>query len=148
MANAKTYDMTVYPTQAAVRSEHDGAKTYLVQLPFCPCADFTNRRGEVGEDNTSVTVCKHIVRALALVGGHHGTPEPEPVPETYTNLSYEEALTQLEASLVSHGVAVLTLSKVHAGRPSLAARPGKPAVVVTQAPGMASTRRYDVTVPA
>lgn len=75
MASGKTYDMTVYPVQVAVRSEHDATKVYLVNLAFCPCPDFTNRRGVVSEDGTSVTVCKHIAQALVLVGGHHGSPE-------------------------------------------------------------------------
>ncbi len=80
MAQAKTnYDMTVYPMTMAVRSASDGARVHLVQLPYCDCPDFTNRRGQLTYDGNaeSVTICKHIREAMARVGGWHRTVEPE-----------------------------------------------------------------------
>jgi len=76
-AEAK-YDMTVYPMTMAVRSASDGAKVHLVQLPYCDCADFTNRKGRLVqlEGGSVITICKHIAEAMERVGGWHRA-EPE-----------------------------------------------------------------------
>jgi hypothetical protein len=88
MATAKhDYDMTVYPVQAAVRSASDGARSYTVTLPYCPCADFINRRGlliPVDEHTMGVTICKHIAEAMARIGGWH---RPDPEPKVITDLT-------------------------------------------------------------
>ena len=78
-ASRRDTDMTVYPVQAAVRSQSDGAAVHMVTIPHCDCADFTNRRGmliPVDEHTVAVTVCKHITEALARIGGWHRPSEP------------------------------------------------------------------------
>ena len=90
-ASKHNYDLTVYPVQAAVRSASDGAAVHLVTLAHCDCADFTNRRGQlipVDAHTVAVTVCKHIVAALARVGGWN---LPEPEPKVHENLMQAEA---------------------------------------------------------
>ena len=47
MASADPQDMAVYPTTVVVCSESEPSKTYLVQLPYCPCKDFRYRRARL-----------------------------------------------------------------------------------------------------
>jgi hypothetical protein len=98
MTQAKQQDMAVYPTTVAVRSESDGAAVHTVHLPFCDCADFTNRRGRLTTDGT-VTICKHIREAIERVGGWHRAPDPDPL--TYGNLSRSQALTLLTSAYLA-----------------------------------------------
>ena len=79
MAAEAKYDMKVYPVQVAVRSASDGAAVHMVTLPYCDCADFTNRRGLVieTEHGVAITLCKHIIEALERVGGWHRDPKDE-----------------------------------------------------------------------
>lgn len=75
----KNYDMTVYPVQVAVRSQSDGAAVHMVTIPYCDCADFTNRKGRLVQAEGigfTVTVCKHLAEALERVGGWHREPQP------------------------------------------------------------------------
>lgn len=90
MAQAKNYDMAVYPVQVAVRSQADGAAVHMVTLPHCDCADFTNRKGRLvdGAGSPHVSVCKHIAAALERIGGWHG---PEPEPKVWGILMHAEA---------------------------------------------------------
>ena len=80
MASSKrTYDMAVYPVEVAVRSEHDGALTYNCHLPYCPCADFANRKGVLVpiEGGFAVTLCKHLLNAMERVAGWHRKAQPD-----------------------------------------------------------------------
>jgi hypothetical protein len=79
---AKTYDMLVRPVVVAVRSETDPAKTYEVHLPWCPCPDYVNRRGNAFED-----MCKHLRQAMAAVYGWHQGD----APEVHTDVTYGTA---------------------------------------------------------
>jgi hypothetical protein len=98
--SAKTYDMAAYPVQVAVRSESDGAAAYMVHLPYCPCADFTNRKGRLSEqDGTpTVSICKHIADALGRIGGWH---REAPSPVLYPVLTRGQAVTVLTSHYIS-----------------------------------------------
>lgn len=100
----KQYDMTVYPVTAAVRSQADPTKVYMVTFPHCPCADFTNRRGmliEVDSHTMGVTICKHIAEAMERVGGWN-RPEPEPkVWEDLVHAQVKELLQGPEVGLTA-----------------------------------------------
>lgn len=98
MAAEPKYDMAVYPMTVAVRSASDGARAHLVQLPFCDCPDFTNRRGQLTYDGTSesVTICKHIREALARVGGWNRAEKEE----TFSDLTRVDVLSILRGSRI------------------------------------------------
>lgn len=98
-ATRRDTDMTVYPIQAAVRSQSDGARAYTVTFPHCPCADFTNRRGQlipVDEHTIGVTVCKHIAAAMERIGGWHRPAEPKVLED----LTHAAAKALLQGPLV------------------------------------------------
>lgn len=141
MAQAKTYDMTVYPVQVAVRSQSDGAAVHLVTLPHCDCADFTNRKGKLADDGEAITICKHIREALARVGGWH-----RPEPEVHADLTYKRAAEILNGLgcfspvLVSDALSTIVPHKEPVFLPSS----GKPDVYLTCRQGAA--RKYTVTV--
>ncbi len=145
MAAPAKRDMTVYPIQAAVRSESDGARAYTVTLPYCPCADFTNRRGmliEVDEHTAGVTICKHIASAMARVGGWH-----RPEPEVWSDLTRSEVFQVLDDKAGLQGRAVtVALHNVNTGAPQQLPRPGLPAVILETHPS-GTHRRYRVTIP-
>jgi len=60
--------MLVLPTSGVVHSETTPGKTYNVQLPYCPCADFAYRRAN---KPLSEMFCKHLAAFAAAVGGYH-----------------------------------------------------------------------------
>lgn len=86
--------MTAYPIQVAVRSASNGAAVHMVTLPYCDCADFTNRKGKVIEipGGFAVTLCKHLIEALERVGGWH---RPAETGEVIPRLDPAEALALL-----------------------------------------------------
>jgi hypothetical protein len=145
MAQARTsYDMTVYPMTVAVRSASNGARAHLVQLPYCDCEDFTNRRGRLTTEGT-VTVCKHVREALERVGGWH---REDPKDEVYEDLTYSEASELLTSILAVDATMVLgALAGVHTGQPVELARAAGEAVRLSVKPGERG-RRYTVTIPA
>jgi hypothetical protein len=102
MGSVKSYDLTVYPIQVAVRSASDGAAVHTVTLPHCDCADFTNRRGQLieaeGTGPSHVSVCKHIAAALERVGGWHA---PAPEPKVYPEQTHVETKALLQGPEVS-----------------------------------------------
>lgn len=100
MAAEIKYDMTVYPMTMAVRSASNGARAHLVQLAYCDCEDFTNRRGRLTAEGT-VTVCKHIREALERVGGWHRQPEPGPAVTAFPGLTRAQAMTVLTSHFIS-----------------------------------------------
>jgi hypothetical protein len=55
--------LAVRPLTAEVRSETDPNVAYTVTLPYCPCKDFSYRKGSL-----DAPFCKHILAGLALVG--------------------------------------------------------------------------------
>jgi hypothetical protein len=59
--------LAVRPLTAEVRSETDPNVAYTVTLPYCPCRDFHNRRGNLALGLESL-LCKHLKAALGLVG--------------------------------------------------------------------------------
>jgi hypothetical protein len=116
---SKNYDMTVYPVQMAVRSQSDGAAVHQVTLPWCDCADFTNRRGQLVETGggVAITICKHIAEALARVGGWH---RHEHRQEVFPDVTRQRARTILtEAGQQDRAVtALLDRIQVHHGKDS------------------------------
>jgi hypothetical protein len=108
MAQAKTsYDMTVHPTSALVRSQSNGAAAHAVTLPSCDCPDFINRRGRLVEvqGGIAVTLCKHIEAALLRVGGWNREPEPGPAVTNYPGLTRSQAMTVLTSHFINAGLA-------------------------------------------
>jgi hypothetical protein len=151
MTSTPKYDMTAYPVQVAVRSQSDGAAVHMVTLPYCDCADFTNRKGHVIETDNSpaVTVCKHLLRALELAGWQR--PETAAPQETVTRrrLPRSEAFTwltsaYLAADLVSE---LLHAAQATASSASIAASyqlaTGEVRVLFD-----ARSQRYTVTLPS
>jgi hypothetical protein len=65
--------MYVLPTSVVVKSESDPSKSYHVQLPYCPCADYAYRRANP-TGNLADLFCKHLRNALETVGGWHQPP--------------------------------------------------------------------------
>lgn len=114
MAAPAKYDLAVYPIQVAVRSASDGAAVHQVTLPYCDCADFTNRKGvtiTVG-DGRAVTICKHLAEALERVGGWHRQPEAE--HRMYPSLSRQQAFTVLTSSYIAADLAERILKAARA----------------------------------
>lgn len=148
-APQRDYDMTVYPIQVAVRSASDPTRVHMVTIAHCDCADFTNRRGmliPVDEHTVGVTVCKHIVEAMARIGGWH-----RPEPEVFPNLRRVDAIRVLDDKAGLQGRAVTAaLHGAHPGAPQFLPRPGKAAVTVevTLTSDLHNQRRYTVTIPA
>jgi hypothetical protein len=111
--SAKNYDMSVYPVQMAVRSQSDGAAVHMVTLPYCDCADFTNRKGRAveTEGGQAVTVCKHLLAGLERVGGWHRDAEPTEAivlggrdqPVVFPNITQVVAKVILRGALVGMG---------------------------------------------
>jgi hypothetical protein len=140
------YDLTVYPMTVAVRSASDGAKVRLVQLPYCDCPDFTNRKGLLSDDGT-VTVCKHIREALERVGGWHRGPQTVPVPEavTYYRLARPRAVTLLTSAFLASDLVDRLL------RGAVGASPMAVTVRVTDGDVLVKydgqSRAYTVTLP-
>jgi hypothetical protein len=114
MAAEAKYDMTVYPMTMAVRSASNGARAHLVQVPWCDCEDFTNRKGRLTEDG-SVTICKHIREALERVGGWH---RAEPAPLFFSALTHTAVKELLVSSLVGFSPREANAVIVRAGRES------------------------------
>jgi hypothetical protein len=101
----KHYDMTAYPVQVAVRSESDGAEAYMVHLPYCPCPDFTNRKGrlDVIDGVPVISICKHVAEAMQRVGGWHREAE-KPRPVLYPVITRQQAVTVLTSHYISSGL--------------------------------------------
>jgi hypothetical protein len=149
MASPRNYDMTAYPVQVAVRSQSDGAAVHMVTLPYCDCADFTNRKGRIAdsEGGKAVTVCKHLLRALELAGWHQ--PEPGAAGTvTYNSLTRARAVTLLTSAYLSSALTeqLLTAAVGAATSPSIGATADLVSgpVLVKYDP---QTRRYTVTLP-
>jgi hypothetical protein len=90
MASADPQDMAVYPTTVVVCSESEPSKTYLVQLPYCPCLDFRYRRSNP-EKYPDSPYCKHLREAMRRAGGWHR----EPGPQVFADLTRLQARTIL-----------------------------------------------------
>lgn len=119
MAEAKQYDMAVYPTAGLVRSASNGAATHQVTLASCDCADFINRKGRLIEVDgvLAVTICKHNAEFLARIGGWNRQPEQR---VTHEDVTRERARTILaEAGLTDSAVrSLLNSIRVHNGKDS------------------------------
>jgi len=157
MAQAKNYDMAVYPTAGLVRSQSDGARAHQVTLSSCDCADYINRKGQLVETEAgpAVTVCKHVAEFLERVGGWN-RPVPGPAAPPAGRRAAEplvhQAVTRERARAILAGAgvedararSVLTSIRVLRGRDTLVLPDGGEAVVTYNL----ETRRYDVTLPA
>lgn len=119
MAIKNPQTMLVLPTSGVVHSESTPGKTYQVQLPYCPCADFAFRRANMPLDKM---FCKHLAAFAAAVGGYH-------VPEQ--GLTRGEAVAKLVSFGVGRTLASGVVSRVEAGiRPeSIPLAPGSQADV-------------------
>jgi hypothetical protein len=147
MAAGKNYDMTVYPVQVAVRSQSDGVAVHLVTLPYCDCADFTNRKGKsvLTDAGRAVTVCKHLTEALERVGGWHHEPPREPL--VFRDQTRAQAANVLAAAGVTSEPATSTAFRdVHSGAPFHLPRDGQPSVKL-EVDREHPSSRYTVTVP-
>jgi hypothetical protein len=145
VAEAK-YDMTAYPVQVAVRSETDGAKVYGVFLPYCPCADFTNRKGVLVEapDGAVITVCKHLVQAFALVAGWHRTASKDEVRSGQTKAEVVAFLCGDRVRLTSVQARSVMDKFLRHDAADYSGRPGTGVHgIITRDPRL---DRYDVTV--
>jgi hypothetical protein len=153
MAAGKNYDMATYPVQVAVRSQSDGAAVHMVTLPYCDCADFTNRKGRVVDSDATgkaVTVCKHMLEALERIGGWHRQAAPETQTVTHDQLTRATARTLMTSAYLSAELADRLL--VAAGSSS-AGGTGIAAVIATSTGQVSvqydsAARRYSVTLPA
>jgi hypothetical protein len=144
MTQAKTQDMAVYPMTVAVRSESDGAAVHVVHLPYCDCADFTNRKGRLTGEGSYVSVCKHIREAIERVGGWHRAPEPAPL--TYESLSRSQALILLTSACLAASAASDLVADARAtGTGMLDITRGR---VTVEWSASLPRRGYTVTLPA
>jgi hypothetical protein len=144
MAPAKSYDMTVYPVQVAVRSQSDGAAVHMVTLPYCDCADFTNRKGQAVETDAApaITVCKHLLAALGRVGGWH-----RPAPQIHAGIQASAAHDYLVNAEVSVDLASTALANVVHGQPATIPAQGKRGEIRIEVVRERNPRLYTVTIP-
>jgi hypothetical protein len=157
MAQAKNYDMAVYPTAGLVRSQSDGARAHQVTLSSCDCADYINRKGQLVETEAgpAVTVCKHVAEFLERVGGWNrpvpGPAAPPPGRRAAEPLVHQ-AVTRERARAILAGAgvedararSVLTSIRGQHGRDTLRLPEGGWLLVTYDA----QIDRYDVRFPA
>jgi hypothetical protein len=143
MAAEAKYDMTVYPMTMAVRSASNGARAHLVQLSYCDCEDFTNRRGRLTEDG-SVTICKHVREALERVGGWHREATPGPV--IYRDVTRSRAAHVMTSSCLASSLVTDLLHAAVGTSPLSATADTTNGPVTVKYDG--ETRRYTVALPA
>jgi len=127
--------LAVRPLTVEVRSETDPNVAYTVTLPYCPCRDFHNRRGNLALGLESL-LCKHLRAALGLVGIQPQTDRLDEDTAQELLISFGVRASAASAAL-SRAVAALAGTEVNLPRGGYA--------VITYHNGR---RLFDIRLPA